>query len=77
MVNRDHVNVRAQATMTAEIDRPIAEGRNRDGAGHGQEPGCLGDEPAAWSKIVLPADTPVWVYAPSIDPATKAVRVRS
>jgi hypothetical protein len=75
VVNRDHVNIRAQATMTAEIIAQLQKGETVTVLDTARNPGASGDEPAAWSKIVLPADTPVWVYAPSIDPATKAVRV--
>ncbi|MGD0538177.1 MAG: SH3 domain-containing protein [Verrucomicrobiota bacterium] len=75
VVNRDHVNIRAQATMTAEIIAQLQKGETVTVLDTAKNPGASGDEPAAWSKIVLPADTPVWVYAPSIDPATKAVRV--
>lgn len=76
VVNRNHVNIRAQATMTAEIIAQLQKGEAVTVLETAKNPGASGDEPAAWSKIALPADTPVWVYAPSIDPATKTVRVR-
>ena len=75
VVNRDHVNIRAQATMTAEIIAQLQKGETVTVLATTRNPGASGDEPAAWSRIALPADTPVWLYAPSIDPATKTVRV--
>ncbi len=76
VVSRDHVNIRAAASMTGEVIAQLQQGETVTVLETVTPAHPEADAPAAWAKIRLPSDTPVWVYAPSIDAATKTVRVR-
>jgi SH3-like domain-containing protein len=77
VVSRDQVNLRAEASMTGEIIAQLQKGETVTVLETVTPAHPEADAPAAWAKIRLPSDTPVWVYAPSIDAATKTVRVRT
>ena len=74
-VKENHLNVRGQASLLGEVITQLQKG----------EPVVVleeilvakpkKDEPSKWSRIRMPANTPVWVHAPYIDPANKSVKV--
>ena len=74
LVDANHVNVRGQAKLKSEVVTRLSKGqqvtvieeitRNNSGP----------DEPSAWAKIVLPANTHVWVNSSYIDASNKTVR---
>lgn len=79
VVRSDRVNVRGKASLQGEVVTQLRKG----------EPVAILEEipastqakkeagaPSAWLKIKMPANTPVWVNASHVDPATKTVTVR-
>jgi uncharacterized protein YgiM (DUF1202 family) len=73
-VKQDRVNVRGQATLHSEVITQLRKAETvtvlEDITVEKPKPG----EPAQWSKILLPTNTPVWVHASFIEPNTKAVQ---
>lgn len=69
----DRVNVRGEATLNSEVITQLREGETVTVLEEitVEKPGP--GQPAKWARILLPSNTPVWVYAPFIDPATKTV----
>lgn len=74
VVNSARVNVRGQASLNSEIITQLNPGEVVTILATLVRP-ASGSEPASrWQKILLPSDTPVWVYAPSVDRTTFTVR---
>ncbi|MBM3823155.1 MAG: hypothetical protein FJ404_09770 [Verrucomicrobia bacterium] len=77
-VRADRVNVRGKASLQSEVITQLSKGESvvildeAAAAGAKQETGT----PPAWLKIRMPANTPVWVNASHVDPASKSVTVR-
>ncbi len=75
VVNRDRVNVRGQASMTSEVITQLRKDETvvviEQVPSAKPKPG----EPASWTRIRMPSNTPVWVHAPFIDSTNKTVQV--
>ncbi len=75
IVTADRVNVRGRATLNSEIVTQLNQGEEvvllEEIPVKNPSPG----EPAAWARIRLPANTPVWVFAPYIEPGQSVVNV--
>jgi hypothetical protein len=73
-VKCDVLDVRGQGSFAGEVIGRLKKGDSVTVV----EEVTLGhlrpNEPEQWSRIVMPASTPVWVDADFIDPTTKAVR---
>lgn len=69
----DRVNVRGGATLNSEVITQLRAGETITVLEEitVEKPGP--GEPAKWARILLPSNTPVWVHASFIDPATKTV----
>ncbi len=75
-VKGDVLDVRGQGSFTGEVIGRLKKGESvtvleEITLGHVRP-----NEPEQWSRIVMPANTPVWVNAEFIDSATKTVRVK-
>jgi hypothetical protein len=75
-VKCDVLDVRGQSSFVGEVITRLKKGDSvtvleEITLGHVHP-----NEPGQWSRIVLPANTSVWVDADFIDPETKAVRVK-
>src|SRR5256885_4796615 len=73
LVQQDRVNVRGQPTLGGEVITQLRKGEAvtilEEIPVKSPKPG----EPEKWLRISMPANTPVWVYAPLIEPANKTV----
>jgi len=75
-VEANHVNVRGQAKLKSEVVTRLSKGQSvivleeitRNNSGP--------DEPSAWAKILLPANTHVWVNSSFLDATNKTVLPR-
>jgi pyruvate-formate lyase-activating enzyme len=76
IVTCDELSVRGQGSFDGEVITHVKKGQSVAVL----EEITLGrvrpNEPDQWSRIVLPANAPVWVDASFIDPETQAVRVK-
>ena len=71
----DRLSVRGQATTQSEVLTKLRKSESvRIVEIIALKPKTKG-EPIRWAKILLPENTPVWVYADFIDPAGKTVTV--
>lgn len=75
IVTADRVNVRGQATLNSEIVTQLREGEEVLVLEEIPVKNRQGGEPSTWVRIQLPANTPVWVFAPYVEPNTGAVNV--
>ena len=75
LVKGNRVNVRGQATLGSEVITQLSEGETVTVLEEIPVESPKKGSPARWSKIKLPANTPVWVFAPYIGQANKEVRV--
>jgi uncharacterized protein YgiM (DUF1202 family) len=75
LVKGDRVNVRGRPSLLGEVITQLNQGEKviviEEIPVATPKPG----EPASWTRIALPANTPVWVFAPYIDPDTKTSMV--
>lgn len=75
IVTADQVNVRGQARLNSEVVTQLREGEEvvvlEEIPVKNPQPG----EPAVWARIQLPANTPVWVFAPYVEPGDGVVKV--
>lgn len=74
-VKSDKVNVRGQAVLTSEVITQLQKGETITVLEEIELKKPKKGEPARWLKIALPANTPVWVYAPYIETTNKTVNV--
>jgi hypothetical protein len=74
-VKSDKVNVRGQALLTSEVITQLQKGETITILEEVEVKKPKKGEPAHWLKILLPANTPVWVYAPYIETTNKTVNV--
>jgi hypothetical protein len=74
-VKSDKVNVRGQALLTSEVITQLQKGETITILEEVEVKKPKKGEPARWLKIQLPANTPVWVYAPYIETTNKTVNV--
>ena len=70
----DRVNVRGEASVNSEVITQLRAGEKvtvlEEITVEKPKPG----EPAKWARILLPANTPVWVHTLFLDPETKTVK---
>jgi len=76
IVKCDVLDVRAQGSFAGEVISRLKKGDSvtvleEITLGH-----VRANEPEQWSRIAMPAKTPVWVDAAFVDPETKAVRAK-
>lgn len=76
VVTQETVNVRGKASLTGEVVTHLKRGEKVVVLEEITVPNPKPDEPSKWSKIELPANTPVWVFADYVDAATKTVKAR-
>ncbi len=69
-------NVRGRAGFIGEVVTHLKQGDPVTILDRVTLPSPKAGEPAEWLKIALPANTPVWVHASYVDPASKTVSVR-
>ena len=70
-----HVNVRGQPSLVGEVITQLKKGEQVVVLEEVAATKPKTNEPPKWARIQMPANTPVWVSAPLIDPATKTVKV--
>src|SRR4029079_13903363 len=76
IVNEGKINVRGQASLIGEVIKQLKRGDEVTVLDHVKNEHAKGGEPTNWAKIKLPANTPVWVYAPMVkDGAVAATRL--
>jgi uncharacterized protein YgiM (DUF1202 family) len=75
IVTADRVNVRGKASLNSEIVTQLREGEVITLLEEIPVSKPQGGEPSAWARIQLPANTPVWVFAPYIEPTEGLVNV--
>jgi uncharacterized protein YgiM (DUF1202 family) len=71
-----HVNFRGQAGLKGEAIGRLKIGETVNVVSQINLDKHAADEPAQWAKILLPAETKVWVNTHFIDAATKTVKVK-
>ncbi len=74
-VNQKRINVRGQASLYSEVVTQLQKGETVTILEEITVEKPKPDEPARWAKIKMPANTPVWVFVPYLDLATKTVSV--
>jgi hypothetical protein len=75
IVTADRVNVRGQARLNSEIVTQLHEGEEVVVLEEIPVKNPQAGEPSAWARIRLPANTPVWVFAPYIEADSGVVNV--
>ena len=75
-MKRDRVNVRGQAKLKSEVVTQLKQGEAVTVLEEIEVKKPKKGEPSKWAKILLPANTPVWVYAPYIELTNKTVNIR-
>lgn len=75
-VKKDRVNVRGQANAKSEVITQLHKGEAVNVLEEIPVKNPKKGDPAAWMRIQLPANTPVWVYAPYIEATSKTVNIR-
>ena len=75
-VTHDRVNVRGRPTVSSEVITQLHKGEPVVVLEEIKAEKPKAGEPAVWSKIQMPANTPVWVNAGFVDPSTKLVTVK-
>jgi uncharacterized protein YgiM (DUF1202 family) len=73
VVTGDRVNVRAQAALSGEVITQLRRGERVTVLEEINVPQAKEGEPAQWTRIALPANTPVWIHGEFVDPATKTI----
>jgi hypothetical protein len=68
VVQADRVNVRGKASMVGEVITQLREGEEVIVLEEIPVAAPKQGEPNRWLRIRLPSNTPVWVFAPYIDP---------
>src|SRR5262245_16590330 len=76
VVKKDRVNVRGQANVKSEVITQLHKGEAVNVLEEIPVKKPKKGEPAAWLRIQLPANTPVWVYAPYIEADAKTVNIK-
>jgi hypothetical protein len=76
IVNEGKINVRGQPSLIGEVVTQLQRGEQVTVLEYVKNERAKGGEPTNWAKIKLPANTPVWVYAPMVkDGAVAATRL--
>jgi len=76
VVKKDRVNVRAQASQRSEVITQLKKGETVTVVEEIASKKHKRGEPAKWAKIQLPANTPVWVYAPYVETTSHSVNIK-
>jgi len=71
-----NLRVRGQANLKSEVITRLKKGETVTVLEEIDVKKRAKGEPAKWAKIALPANTPVWVYAPYIETTNKTVNVK-
>ena len=75
IVTADQVNVRGQARLNSEVVTQLREGEEVMVIEEIPVKNPQAGEPAVWARIQLPANTPVWVFAPYVESGNGVVKV--
>ena len=75
-VNADRVNARSRPSPTGEVVTQLRRGQTVVLLDQGPAGAGVGKAIPGWTRIELPAGTPVWVSEVHLDPATATVRPR-
>ena len=75
VVKGNNVNVRGQATLNSEVITQLKDGERVTVIEEVSVDAPRKGAPARWTRIKLPVNTPVWVFAPYITLTDKTVRV--
>jgi hypothetical protein len=75
VVKEGRVNVRGQPSLVGEVITQLKKGEKVVVLEEVAATKPKTNEPPKWARIQMPANTPVWVSATLIDPATKSVKV--
>jgi uncharacterized protein YgiM (DUF1202 family) len=75
IVTADQVNVRGQARLNSEVVTQLREGEEVLVLEEIPVKNPQAGEPSVWARIQLPANTPVWVFAPYVEPGKGVVKV--
>src|SRR5947208_998538 len=76
VVKKDRVNVRAQASQRSEVITQLKKGETVTVVEEIASKKHKRGEPAKWAKIQLPANTPVWVYAPYVETTSHSDNIK-
>lgn len=75
VVKGSRINVRGRPALIGEVITQLQQGEKVVILEEITLSSPATNEPSKWLRIQMPAQTPVWVYAPFVDPATKTVKV--
>jgi uncharacterized protein YgiM (DUF1202 family) len=73
-VKGDRVNVRGKASLIGEVVTQLKKGESITVLSEIPVKSPKPGEPAAWAKIAMPANVPVWIHASYVDATTKTVK---
>lgn len=76
VVQTDRVNVRARPSIYSEVLTQLHTGATVTVLDEIAPETAGPEQPTKWAKIVLPTNTPVWVFAAYIDAAAEKVKAR-
>jgi uncharacterized protein YgiM (DUF1202 family) len=74
VVQQNRINVRGRAALSSEVITQLKQGEKVEVLEEITLEKPKPDEPARWYRIVMPANTPVWVHADYLD-TNKTVKV--
>src|ERR1043165_1129378 len=72
VVKDGHINVRGQPSLVGEVITQLQKGEKVVVLEQITVAKAKTNEPARWARIQMPTNTPVWVNANFLDPATKS-----
>lgn len=75
VVKEDRINVRGRPSLIGEVITQLQKGESVVVLEEITLSKPKTNEPPKWLRIQMPANTPVWVFAPFIDSSTKTVNV--
>jgi uncharacterized protein YgiM (DUF1202 family) len=75
VVKGSRINVRGRPALIGEVITQLQQGEKVVILEEITLSSPATNEPSKWLRIQMPAQTPVWVYAPFVDQATKTVKV--
>jgi uncharacterized protein YgiM (DUF1202 family) len=73
-VKGDRVNVRGKASLIGEVVTQLKKGESITVLSEIPVKSPKPGEPAAWAKIAMPANVPVWIHASFVDTTAKTVK---
>jgi SH3-like domain-containing protein len=75
VVKENRVNVRGQPSLVGEVITQLQKGERVVVLEEVTVAKPKTNEPPKWARIHMPTNTPVWVFASFVDPASKTVKV--